>query len=78
MVLPQNFSIFLGNNLGKYIVKSINASFQKKELSATQKEGVIICLPKGKKDKRFLKNCRPITLLNVSYKIASSVIANRI
>ena len=67
MVFPQNFSIFW-NDLGKYIVKSINASFQKKEISTTQKEGVIICLPKGKKDKRFLKNWRPITLLNVIYK----------
>ena len=72
------FFNFFWNDLGKYIVKSINTRFRKKELPTTQKEGVIICLPKGKKDKRFLKNWRPITLLNVTYKMASSLIANRI
>lgn len=39
---------------------------------------VITCIPKGNKDKTLLKNWRPISLLNVSYKIASSAIASRI
>ena len=51
----------------------------RKKLSTTQKAGVIICLPKGKKYiSASLKNWRPITLLNVTYKMASSLIANRI
>ena len=33
--------------------------FRKKELSTTQKAGVIICLPKGKKYKRFFKKMAP-------------------
>ena len=47
-------------------------------LSVTQREGVITCIPKGEKSKKFLKNWRPISLLNVSYKIASACIAHRI
>ena len=40
--------------------------------------GIIICLPKPDKNRQYLKNWRPISLLNVIYKLASSVIANRI
>ena len=47
-------------------------------MSVSQKQGVITCIPKGNKDKSYLKNWRPISLLNVSYKIASSSIAFRI
>lgn len=44
----------------------------------TQRQCIIICLPKGDKPRQFLQNWRPITLLNTSYKIVSGVIANRI
>ena len=50
----------------------------KSELSSTQKEGVIICIPKGDKAKDLIKNWRPISLLNVVYKIGSACIANRL
>ena len=42
-----------------------------------QKQGIITCIPKPDKSRFFnLKNWRPISLLNVVYKMASSVIAN--
>ena len=47
-------------------------------MSVTQKEGIITCIPKEGKPEQFLRNWRPITLLNTSYKIASSRIAARI
>ena len=56
----------------------MNESFRDGELSATQKQGIITCIPKGDKNKDFIKNWRPISLLNVIYKIGSSCIANRI
>ena len=65
-------------DLGKYLVKSLNYSFDQQELSTTQKEGIITCIPKPNKSKKYIKNWRPISLLNVSYKIASGCIANRI
>jgi hypothetical protein len=47
-------------------------------LSITQRHGVnITLLPKGDKPKQYLKNWRPITLLNTVYKIASECIATR-
>ena len=72
------FFKFFWRDFGDFIVRAINNSFELGELSTTQKEGIIICIPKGDKDKHYLKNWRPITLLNVTYKIASSCIANRI
>lgn len=50
---------------------------QKGELSHTQKQ-VISILPKGNKPREFLKNWRLISLLNVSYKILSNLIAQRL
>ena len=72
------FFKFFWKDLGVFLVKSINYGFQIKELSSTQKEGVITCIPKGNKCKKYIQNWRPISLLNVSYKIASGCIANRI
>ena len=65
-------------DLGHFLINSINYGFQKNEMSVTQREGIITCIPKGNKPKKYIKNWRPISLLNISYKIASGCIANRI
>ena len=44
----------------------------------SKKEGIITCIPKDNKPRRFLTNYRPISLLNIVYKIASAGIANKI
>ena len=72
------FYKFFFRDLGAFLLRSINEGYSKGELSNTQKQGVIICIPKENKDKTMLKNWRPISLLNYSYKIASAAIANRI
>ena len=60
------------------MIRSLNFGFSKGELSITQKQGIISILPKGTKPREYLSNWRPISLLNVTYKIASACIANRI
>lgn len=47
-------------------------------LSTVQSQGIIYILPKGNKPREFLKNWRPISLLNVTYKLLSTVLANRL
>ena len=64
--------------LGGFVLRSLNEGFRKGELSNTQKEAVIICIPKTDKERDKIKNLRPISLLNIVYKIGSSSIANRI
>ena len=71
------FKVFLKKRLGVFTVRSINNAFSKGEMSNTQKEGIIICIPKGDKPREYLKNWRPISLLNVVYKIATACIAER-
>ena len=72
------FFFFFWNGLGSFLVRAINESVKKESLPSSQKEGIIALLPKGDKPWQFLKTWRPITLFNVSYKIASGCIANRI
>ena len=74
---PAEFYKIFWKDLGPFVLKSINEAFEKNELSITQKQGVITCLPKGNKSRRLLKNWRPITLLNTDYKLLSGVLANR-
>ena len=72
------FFKFFWKDIGHFLVRAINDCFNKGELSETLKYGVITCLPKGNKDKLYLKNWRPISLLNTSYKLASACIAERL
>ena len=59
------------------MVRAINDGFDEGEISPTQKEGIIVCIPKGDKPREYLRNWRPISLLNVVYKIATSCTAER-
>ena len=69
------FFKFFWKDLGIFILNSINYAYKNDSLSVTEKQGVITCFPKPNKNKHFLKNWRPISLLNVVYKMMSSVIA---
>ena len=74
---PAEFYKFFWPDLGTYVVNSLNEAFDKGELSVTQKQGIITLLPKGDKPREFLKNWRPISLLNVDYKLLTGTMANR-
>ena len=65
-------------DLGHFVVRSLNYGYESGTLSQTQCQGIITCIPKDGKPKHFMKNWRPITLLNTIYKIASGTLANRI
>ena len=60
------------------MIDSYNESFDKGIFSASQKQAVITLLQKNGKDRLFLQNWRPISLLNVDYKILTKVISKRI
>ena len=64
--------------LGDMLINALNVAYDKRELSNSQKQGVITLIEKEGKDVLYVKNYRPITLLNVDYKILSKVLAKRI
>jgi hypothetical protein len=74
----SEFLKFFWKDLKVFVIVSLNYGYSLGSLSDTQQQGIITCLPKGDKSRYFLKNWRPISLLNTVYKIGSGVIANRI
>ena len=76
--ITTEFYKLFWNEIKEYFLKSINFSFQKQELTDLQKQSIFTLLPKPGKDTTLLENWRPISLLNVDYKIITKVIANRI
>ena len=72
------FFKFFWHDLKIYILNAVNTIFEKKILPVSQRLGIITCLPKGDKPRHYIKNWRPITLLNVLYKLISGCITARI
>ena len=72
------FYMHFWEHLKKPMVNALKECFDNGSMSGSQRLGIITCLPKPGKPKEYMKNWRPITLLNVDYKIMSGVIANRI
>ena len=72
------FFKFFFQDVGHFLVRSINEGLTKGQLSVTQRQGVITCIPKEGKPRHLIKNWRPISLLNVAYKIGSACIAQRL
>ena len=64
--------------IGLDLLASLNRAYELGRLSISQRRGIITLLPKEDADLMLLQNWRPITLLNVDYKIASKAIAMRI
>ena len=65
-------------DLGDMLVGVLNEAFNRGGMSNSQKQGVITLIEKEGKNAMYVKNYRPITLLNVDYKILSKVLARRI
>ena len=76
--LTSEFYRFFWNAIGKFMVESFNYAFQHGSLSISQRQGIISLIPKKNKNAEYLTNWRPVSLLNVDYKIATKTIALRL
>lgn len=74
---PIEFFQALWNTVGSLILQVINRGILGEEFQQEFTLGLIVLLPK-KKDQRFLNNKRPITLLNVIYKIGAKAMQKRL
>ena len=76
--LTKEFYVCFFEELGWFVCKTLNFSFDNGELSAPQKQAVITLIERKDRDKRLVKNWRPISLINVDCKIASKALALRL
>lgn len=70
------FINFLGKNIGPFLYQSLHFGYETGNLSQFQYQSIITCITKDGKDRKFIANWRPISLLNIDTKIASAAIAN--
>jgi len=72
--LTIEFYEFFWSEIGTFLVDSLNYAYFHGELSNSQKQDVITSIEKKDKDRRWIKNWRPISLVNVDVKIGSKAI----
>ena len=75
--LTTEFYKIFWTDIKHYFVNSINFSYNSGQLTQLQKQGIISLIPKKDKELTNLNNWRPITLLNIDYKIATKAMPNR-
>ena len=75
--LPAEFYKVFWNNISDLLLNAINYGYENGQLSISQRRGIIRLIPKKDSDPHFIKNWRPITLLNSDYTISAKAIANR-
>ena len=76
--LPAEFYRVFWTNISNLLINALNYAHETSQLSITQRRGVIKLIPKKDAEPYFIKNWRPLTLLNCDYKIAAKAVANRL
>ena len=76
--MTKEFYETIWDQLKTPLMESVNQAFHTKILSISQRQAVIKLIEKKDRDKRYIKNSRPISLLNVDTKILSKAISNKL
>ena len=76
--LPKEFYEKFFNLIGEDFVNVINGEYEQGFMSPSQRTGYITLLCKDSAHADDLSNWRPVSLLNVDYKIVSKSLANRL
>ena len=76
--LTTNFYKQIWPDIRNMVHNSYIYSLENILLSQEQKLGIINLIPKKDKDLRYLKNWRPVSLLNTDYKILAKSLDNRL
>ena len=76
--ISKEFYNFFWDEMSSLLYDSFLSAKAKMELSPSQRQAIIKLLEKSDKDRRFIKNWRPISLLNIDVKIFNKALANRL
>ena len=63
--LSKEFYVYFFEKLADPLIQALNQSFVDGEMSISQRQAVITLIEKKGKDKRYIQNWRPISLINV-------------
>ena len=72
-----DFFKFFWKDIGPFVFRSLQFGYELGHFSDFQYQSIITCIPKEGKDRRYMGNWRPISLMNTDMKIASAVLAGR-
>ena len=74
----SKFYKFFWRDIKLFLYESFMQSYESNSLSIEQRRAILNLIPKPKKDLRYLKNWRPLSLLNTDYKILAKTLASRL
>ena len=75
---PCDFYKFFWGDIKYLVINSLKYALVTNEMSIEQRRGIISLIPKKEKNRMFLKNWRPISLLNTDYKLLAKILASRL
>ena len=76
--LTKEFYSFFWNEIKNIFINSLREIKCIKALGTSQRQAIIRLIEKANKDKRFISNWRPISLLNVDQDLISKILAARL
>ena len=69
---------FFWEDIKLYLSNNFNFIAKNGKMSISHRQGILTLIPKNDKNPLLVKNWRPISLLNLDYKLIAKCIANRI
>ena len=75
--IPIDFYKVFWNYLELPFYDMMKQCYEENIMHDTARMGILNLIPKPNKDSRYIKNLRPITLLNADYKIIEKAVANK-
>ena len=75
--IPVDFYKVFWRNIKSAFMDTVLKCYDECILHGSARKGILNLIPKSGKDTRYIKNLRPITLLNTDYKIIEKAIANK-
>ena len=76
--IPVDFYKVFWQHIKLPFYDMVLAAFREQILHPSARKGILNLIPKADKDARYVKNLRPITLLNTDYKIIEKAVAGKI
>ena len=74
---PAEFYKLFWTDISTPLLSALNFAFNNGCMSITQRRSILKLIPKKDAELYFIKNWRPLSLVNTDYKIAEKAIANR-